>query len=127
MKQSEIELAAIDRKTEIDKAEKLLDAHAPKDGVVVYKLIRPVTVNGTNYTELTLDFNSITGADLEAIEMAVLMKNEILSPMREFSKTYQLHLAARAAKININDIRSFPIKDATALSLMAQNFLLNQG
>jgi len=113
--------------SEIDKAEKLLDASAPEGGVEVYMLVKPVTVNGTNYTELKLDFNSLTSKDMEAVETAIVMEGGLVPQVREFSKTYQLHLVARAAKINIHDIRAFSMKDATALTLRAQGFLMSAG
>jgi len=60
---------------------------------------------------------------LEAIEAAT---GEV-AQFREFSKKYQLFLVARAAKTNINVIRSLSIKDATALTIKALSFLMNAG
>lgn len=111
--------------TEISKAEELLNDFGLKDGKGVYKLIKPVTVNGTNYTELELDFNGLTATDMEAVETTVMIENATKVQLREFSKTYQYHVVARAAKINVHDIRGFSAKDATVLSLMAQSFLLS--
>ena len=44
--------------------------------------------------------------------------------MNEFSKTYLLHVVAKASKLPIQVVRKFSIADGTALTMMAQAFLL---
>jgi len=118
--ESEINKTEITEDDEITEAEKALKRFTTS-GEEVYKLIKPVTVNGTSYTELKLDFNSLTSADLEAIEASA----GDIGHFREFSKKYQLYLVAHAAKTNINVIRSLSIKDATVLTIKAQSFLMS--
>ena len=101
----------------IDKAAQSLDA-IPADDVQVYKLIKPVSVGGMLYTELKLNFDSLTSVDMEAID------SDLDKPsLREFSKTYQLHVVARAAKVPIEVIRALGLKDATQVTLRALSFL----
>lgn len=111
-------------KTELDKATELLDS-LPDDGVQVYKFAKPVTVCGKTFTELTLDFESLTGADMEAIESAIVAEGLPIPQVREFSKIYQMHVTAKAAKININELRAFPINHVTKLTMLAQGFLMS--
>ena len=118
------EINAIDATNEIDKAAELLDSQ-PTDGVQVYKLIKPVTLNGTVYTELKLDFDSLGGMDMEAIDEALLDSGRLIPRVREFSKSYQFHFVARAAKVPIEVIRALSLKDATYLSLSAMSFLIS--
>ena len=111
---------------DIDRAAAHLDA-LPADGRQVYKLIRPMTVNGTEYTELHLDFDSLTSQDMEAIASALAMEGHVIPQVVEFSKPYLMHVAARAARINVNDLRKFSIKDGTQITMLAMNFLISAG
>jgi len=110
--------------SEIDRTAETLD-ELPAAGVQVIALKNPVTVNGTTYTEIRLDFDSLTGADMEAIENILVAEGSITPQLKEFSKAYLMQVAARAARVNINDIRAFPINVVTQLTLRAQAFLMN--
>jgi hypothetical protein len=90
---------------------------------IKYKLSRKVKVADKEFSELTLDFDSLTGADMEAVAGLEGCNDGDLK-LNEFSKTYLMNIAARAAGITINEIRRFPIADATALSMKAQAFLM---
>jgi len=86
-----------------------------------YKLSHKVKVADKEYSELTIDFEKLTGADMEAV---ATLSNEGSANFSEFSKTYLMNIVARAANITINEMRHFPIADCTALTLRAQAFLL---
>jgi hypothetical protein len=61
---------------------------------------------------------------MEAIANIMVAGGDITPQMQEFSKTYLLHVVSRASKININDLRKFPIRDTSKLTLLAQAFIL---
>jgi hypothetical protein len=102
-------------------ADKIVNAKVP--GNKTYKLSRPVTIGGKTYTELNLDFESLTGEDLENVAKLPGC-NSGDSNLNEFSKTYLSHVVALAAKITIFEVRKLPIKDWTALTMAAQIFLM---
>jgi hypothetical protein len=86
-----------------------------------YTLTKKVKVADKEYSELTLDFDSLTGADMENISM---LAGNGMANISEFSKTYLLHVVARAAGITINELRLFSMVDCTVLTLKAQGFLM---
>jgi len=105
-------------------------AKEPKDdlkeldvsGLREYKLLKPVTINGVEFKNLTLDFDSLTGADLEDLaSIRGSIPND--GSTSEYSKTYLANVAARAAKINVNELRGFSAPDYTAITMLAYGFL----
>jgi hypothetical protein len=98
-------------------------ADLSKNSKIAYTLSRKIKVADKEYTELTLDFDSLTGADMETIAALPGTNSGDLN-VNEFSKTYLMNVVARAAKITVNELRKFPIADATALTLKAQSFLM---
>jgi len=92
--------------------------------ITKYKLSRPVTIADKTYTELTLDFDKLTTEDMIEISNypGVTSQN---SPINEQNKTYVLHIVARAAGLTIHELKKFPIADGTALTLLAQGFLMS--
>ncbi len=94
------------------------------NGVKTVTLYKPITVNGKEIAELTLDFNPLTAADLDNIEADVLASGGAKNPVTTLSNAYNLRVAARAAGINPNELQRLNAKDATKLCLLAQNFLL---
>jgi len=92
--------------------------------VKTYTLSKPVEIADKTFKELDLDFESLTGADMEKVA-GLPGCNSGDANMNEFSKTYLMHIVALAAKITIHEVRAFPISDATALTMMAQVFLMD--
>lgn len=92
----------------------------------VYKLSRPFTFEGTEYTELLLDFDSLTGGDLLSCEgqMNTMSSGNEVVPVKQISQAYQALVAARAAKVPVDLIKALPGKDFSKIIVRAQNFLL---
>lgn len=91
------------------------------DGVIIHKLKKPVTLYDVEYTELRMDFNSLTGGDVEAA------LNEIgttQSLVLEMDKRYHAALAARAAKVPYELFRYMGIADYTSITMSAQTFIM---
>lgn len=87
------------------------------------KLSKPILINDKEVNEITLDFESLKGRDvIKAEAEARLMGANFITP--EINKTYQAVLVAKALKINAEDVLDMPIKDFTAVTMVAANFLM---
>lgn len=92
----------------------------------VYKLKKPVTFEGKEYTELTLDFESLTGRDLINAERQYVRSaqgNE-LANLKEIMKEMQVYIAAFAAKCPPELILSLGLKDVAEITRLVQVFIL---
>lgn len=90
----------------------------------VLTLRKPLDIDGTKLTTLTLHFGGLTGEDLEAAEMQVRAEGIDIPTAAELCKPFLFAVAARAAKINRAYILQLSVKDASAVSLLTQGFLL---
>ncbi len=93
-------------------------------GIKTVQLYRPIAVGGKEITELTLDFNALTAADLDNIEADMSVSGGVKHPVPALSNAYNLRVAAKAAGVNYHELMRLSAKDATKLSLLAQNFLV---
>lgn len=92
----------------------------------VYKLKKPVNFEGKEYTELTLDFDSLTGRDLINAERQYVRSaqgNE-LANLKEIMKEMQVYIAAFAAKCPPELILSLGLKDVAEITRLVQVFIL---
>ncbi|WP_068775776.1 phage tail assembly protein [Paenibacillus sp. FJAT-26967] len=92
----------------------------------IYKLSRPFTFEGNEYTELTLDFEKLTGNDLLSCErqMQLITGASEYVPMKQISQAYQAVVTARAAAVPVELIQALPAKDFSKVTLRASTFLL---
>lgn len=92
----------------------------------IYKLSRPFSFEGTVYTEFALDFDSLTGEDLLSAERQFneISGGDSFTPVKQIAQMYQALVAARAAKVPYELVKSLPAKDFSKLTVRAQNFLL---
>lgn len=92
-------------------------------GVYTHKLKKTFSWEGKDYSELTLDFNKLTGKDILAIESELAATGRVLiNPAN--SVEFCFMLAARAAGVNKTVIENLPLYDANALRSEAKLFLL---
>lgn len=90
---------------------------------MIIKLTKPCTFEGAEHTELNCDFDRLIGEDfIKAESEARLMGDRNM--MMESSKLYQACVAAKAAKVPVDLIKSLPGKDFNRVTVEAQNFLL---
>jgi len=89
------------------------------------ELSKPYSFEDKEYTKLELDFDSLTGQDVINAEKKVRALGDS-SPVAEFSKTYQAVVAAKAAKVPVDLIMKLPAKDFTRITILVQNFLLEE-
>ncbi|RAV18832.1 phage tail assembly protein [Paenibacillus contaminans] len=101
------------------------DEKKPAEGVEVYTFARPVSFEGTEYKEITLDFDKLSGDDILSCDRQYRAEQRGGSTFTpELDKAYQAYIVARAAGVHVGLIRSASAKDFTRLALRAQNFLL---
>lgn len=114
--------AAVDEK---ELAAAVAEARANDVSVVTIKLNKPVTYNGKEYTELSFDFEKLTGLDGLAIEEELQMLGKaVVAPT--FSGPYLVRMAARACteKIGADIFNVLSLKDFNRVRDRARSFLL---
>lgn len=92
-----------------------------------YTLIKPINYEGEIITEIHMDLEGLSVQDLERAERearALLKKKESMQ-VPETNKKYQACVAARAAALPLDAIRSLCGKDYTQVCLLVMNFLLD--
>lgn len=92
--------------------------------VVDYKLKQSKTIDGVEYESIVLDFYSLTGDDIANAEFEMMSTGKFIIGQAEFNKTYLMHISARAAKLPVETLKCFSIKDISAITMMTQNFLM---
>jgi len=90
----------------------------------VYTLRRPITFDGQEYTQINLDFDRLTGEDILNCDRQYAASQGSQLFFRESDKAYQAIVAARAAGVPVELIKSLYAKDFTRVTLRAQNFLI---
>ena len=95
--------------------------------LITIKLRKPTQYNGKEYTELSFDFDKLTGADGLNIQ-AELRQEGLFSPLPAgYNEEYLIRMAARACTEPIGaDIANFlSIRDSNAIIREARAFLLS--
>ena len=92
-----------------------------------YILKKPITFDGEEITEINMDLDDLSRIDLENCEKQArrLAGKKRLVGLVEFNKDYLACVAAKAAGLKIDAVRSFSGKDYTQICLLVQDFLLD--
>lgn len=108
---------------ELESAQK--EAAQMNSGVYVHKFKTPFEFEGKVYTELSFNWNKLTGADALAIEdeMSVLGK-VLINPA--FSGQFLIRMAIRACdqKIGSDLLKKLSLQDYNRIRSRARSFLL---
>lgn len=90
------------------------------------KLKRPIVFDGETIEVLILNFESLTGADIEKAELQFIAENtqNAVVPLKEMSKPFLAIVAAKAAKVNVQLIRSLSASDYAKITTRTMTFLL---
>lgn len=94
-------------------------------GVYVHEFKKPITYNGKTYTELTFEWDKLTGNDSRAIVQEVERRGKtVVAPA--FSVDYLVRMAARACteKIGIDAFDLMSIRDFNMIWSAARSFLM---
>lgn len=100
-----------------------VEAAIQRFGLNTIKLSKPFEWDGKTYEELTMDFLSMTGRDMEAVDDE-LRANGIEVERPAYNRRYQRLLAARAAKVPSDMVKNLPIQDYNKIVSAAHYFLL---
>lgn len=87
------------------------------------KLSKEFEFEGKKYTELTIDFDKLTGRDIIAAEKEA--SGFAGRPVLDIDKTYQAVIAAKAAGVVSDLILDLPACDFVSVTGAAQDFLLD--
>lgn len=117
-----------DTKEKIDELENDIDMEELiKDiGVVTVKLSKPFTYEEKTYNEIRMDFEGMTGRDIENIDAQFYGIGEFLTVQINPNQNhkYQRYFAAAAAGVPSDMIRALPARDYNKIVKAAQDFLL---
>lgn len=95
-------------------------------GVYTHVFKKPFEYEGKTYTELTFNFERLSGRDMVSIETEMQMNNEYaLAP--EISRSFQGKMAAKAAGIGNDVLEAMPLKDFNKITNAARSFLIDTG
>lgn len=91
-------------------------------GAYVHKLKKPFSYEDKCFEEFTLNWGLLTGADMADVEREMSDEGEFaLSP--EYSTSYLLRLAAKAADVNYEIMKHLPLDEAVIIRNKARDFL----
>lgn len=97
----------------------------PEGGAEVYTFARPFKFEEQTVTEITINFDDLTGNDILAVNRQYKAESKnSTSWAPEMDKEYQAYIVAKAAGVHVGLVKTAPAKDFTRLTLRAQNFLL---
>lgn len=113
------------------KSDSVVDTHAGSDvekidaeGLEVVKLRKSIMINGKEIREIVLDFDLLTGAVIREVEQEMMAHKVVALGGAALSQTFNMYVAARAARMNIHDLERMNIRDVTRITTLTQNFLM---
>lgn len=91
-----------------------------------FPLSKPFQFEGQEYTELVLDFENLTGADIEKAEAQYLAEspNNQMTMVKEMAKGYAAIIASKAAGVHVALIRALPASDYSKITMRTTLFLM---
>lgn len=94
--------------------------------IFTYKLKKPVKHDGKTITELSFDFDKLTGDDALEIEHELLLTSKVSLGHPSFNSEYVIRFCARACSEQINSefFRKLGFADYTIIMQKAKNFML---
>ena len=102
------------------------ETSAEVDTSKVFKLVKPVTFEGKEYTEIDLaGLEDLNGRDIRELDRLFKMKGgRLRGNVKEFDSLYLQLVAARATSLPLEFFDVIGAKDATRLEVKTRNFLL---
>lgn len=102
------------------------DAQTDTDDTFVHKLRKPIEYNGTRYTWLEFDFDSLTGADSLEVEEEIQRTGKGTVIVAAFNSEYMIRIAARACKqpIGSDAFKRMGLNDYNRIRDRVRGFLL---
>lgn len=104
---------------------KMLDQFDGENDVITIALSQKTEFKGETYEKVEMDFGGLTGRDIEAVEDEVSAAENIrFSP--SVSKRYQRYLAAKAAGVPSDMVKTLPMRDYNMMVEAARYFLFSE-
>lgn len=106
------------------------DLQVEQGAGTVIKLSRPFIWEDTEYTELNLDFEKLSGDDIISLESDFLEMNGQRNFLPAFKSEHPAYLSVLAAKVlgvHFNFLKKLPAKDFNKVVDAARNFLKGWG
>lgn len=93
-----------------------------ENGAYVHKLKKSFSYEDKTFTEFTFNWEMLSGEDMTKIEREMADEGEFaMSP--EYSTSYLLRLAAKAADVNYAVIKHLPLDEALVIRNKTRDFL----
>jgi hypothetical protein len=90
--------------------------------MIEVKLTKPIEIDGNKIDVIKLDLESLTGADILAVERELRLKQ---IPFNILSQETQLAIAARASGMIADDLQKLHWSDFLDVTAQVQLFLMN--
>ena len=105
---------------------KVIDAKVEEGMENVFVLTKPIEVEGERYEKLTLDFENLTGEDIEKAEMQFNAENpqNSIVMVKEMAKGFAAIMAAKAAGVHVGVIRKLSASDYSKVTMRTTLFLM---
>ena len=91
--------------------------------MAIYKLIKPIKIDGEEITELNYNFDELTGEDLQRAAKD-LSKHGISVNVPELDNNYHAAIFAIAADVSFQDITRLSARDYTKCTSLVRDFFL---
>lgn len=111
--------------TKIEEVKAVKEETTADSGCGVYKLKKPVMINGELVTEMEYDLESMDGNDI-ALAIKTLAKNNIIVTVAEMDQNYHAALFAIASGVAYEDVKRLGIKDFTKVCSLVRDFFLEE-
>ncbi|WP_110933810.1 phage tail assembly protein [Paenibacillus bouchesdurhonensis] len=95
-----------------------------------YTLQRPITFEGQEIKELHFDFDKLNGTELLVcvkVARQIDPEESLAAPIRAFTMSYQIAVAAAAAGVTADHIQALKGADFMQATQLAANFLMGRG
>lgn len=95
--------------------------------VTTIDLVKPIVFDGQTVDKVTLDFESLTGEDIEKAEHQFIAQNPQMAaqtPLKEMSKGFLAIVASKAAKKPVDFMRKLSAPDYAKVTTTTMVFLM---
>ena len=91
--------------------------------MAIYKLLKPIKIDGEEKTELEYDFDNLTGEDLQNATKD-LTRNGMTVSVTELDTNYHAAIFAKSADIAFEDMKRLSARDYTKCTSLVRDFFL---
>lgn len=89
----------------------------------IYTFSKAVDFEGTDYKEIVMNLENLTGRDIKEVSKELLLQGEVMG-LVETNKYFLAAIAARSANLPTEFMDYIPARDFSKITVDVQNFLL---